>query len=77
MIVGSFIWGSGSKTKNKKKEAGEGARDSEPQTVDNPDVLTSMPTTQNLSPTSSMGVWSASRAGDMRNAHIDIDLMRG
>lgn len=76
MIVGSFIWG-GSKTKNKKKEASEGAIDSEHQTVDNPDAQTGIPPTQNLSPISSMGVWPASRAMDMRNAHVDIDLMRG
>ncbi|KAL0002492.1 hypothetical protein SO802_016273 [Lithocarpus litseifolius] len=76
VIVGSFIWG-GSKTKNKKKEASEGAIDSEHQTVDNPDAQTSIPPTQNLSPISSMGVWPASRAMDMRNAHVDIDLMRG
>ncbi len=76
VIVGSFIWG-GSKTKNKKKEASEGAIDSEHQTVDNPDALTSIPPTQNLSPISSVGVWPASRAMDMRNAHVDIDLMRG
>ncbi|KAF5451580.1 hypothetical protein F2P56_026673 [Juglans regia] len=77
VIVGSFMWGGGSKTKNKKKEASEGAIDSEHQTIDNPDALTSIPPTQNLSPTTSMGVWPASRAVDMRNAHIDIDLMRG
>ncbi|KAG6666825.1 hypothetical protein I3843_01G055600 [Carya illinoinensis] len=77
VIVGSFVWGSGSKTKNKKKVASEGAIDSEHRAVDNPDALTSIPPTQNLSPASSMGVWPASRAMDMRNAHVDIDLMRG
>lgn len=76
MIVGSFIWG-GSKTKSKKKEASEGAIDSEHQTADNPDALTGIPPAQNLSPTSSMGVWPGSRGVEMRNAHADIDLMRG
>ncbi len=77
MIVGSFIWG-GSKTKSKKKEASEGAIDSERQTAaDNPDALTGIPPAQNLSPTSSMGVWPGSRGVEMRNVHADIDLMRG
>lgn len=76
VIVGSFIWG-GSKTKSKKK-ASESAIDSEHQTADNPDALTNIPPPQNLSPTSSMGVWPvASRGVDMRTAHADIDLMRG
>jgi hypothetical protein len=79
VIVGSFIWGGGSKTKSKKKEASEERGiDSEHQTADNPDALTSsIPPALNLSPTSSMGVWPASRGLDMRNAHVDIDLMRG
>ncbi|XP_062155693.1 AT-hook motif nuclear-localized protein 9-like [Alnus glutinosa] len=77
VIVGSFIWG-GSKTKSKKKEASEGAINSEHQTAaDNPDALTGIPPAQNLSPTSSMGVWPGSRGVEMRNVHADIDLMRG
>ncbi|KAK9273482.1 hypothetical protein L1049_019030 [Liquidambar formosana] len=76
VIVGSFLWGS-SKTKNKTREASEGAGDSSRQMVDNPITPTSGPPNQNLTPTSSMGVWPGSRPVDMRNAHVDIDLMRG
>lgn len=77
MIVGSFLWGGGSKTKNKKVEGPEGARDSDHQTVENPVTPTSVQPSQNLTPTSSMGVWPGSRQVDMRSAHVDIDLMRG
>ncbi|KAF4386725.1 hypothetical protein CsatB_011835 [Cannabis sativa] len=71
VIVGSFIWG-GSKIKNnKRQEAIEGPTDS----VDNP--LGMQNQNQSLTPTSSVGVWPASRSLDMRNAHMDIDLMRG
>ncbi|KAF3441324.1 hypothetical protein FNV43_RR15238 [Rhamnella rubrinervis] len=76
VIVGSFLWG-GSKTKNKKREALEGTTDSEHQSVDNQAALSGLPPNQNLTPTSSVGVWPASRALDMRNTHVDIDLMRG
>ncbi|XP_011036035.1 PREDICTED: uncharacterized protein LOC105133650 [Populus euphratica] len=77
VIVGSFLWGGGSKTKNKKVEGPEGARDSDHQTVENPVTPTSVQPSQNLTPTSSMGVWPGSRPVDMRNTHVDIDLMRG
>ncbi|KAG6749497.1 hypothetical protein POTOM_046548 [Populus tomentosa] len=77
VIVGSFLWGGGSKTKNKKVEGPEGARDSDHQTVENPVTPTSVQPSQNLTPTSSMGVWPGSRQVDMRSAHVDIDLMRG
>lgn len=78
VIVGSFLWG-GPKMKNKKGEASEGIRDSEHQSVENPVTPTTAPSSQNLTPTSSVGgVWAGSRQMDMmRNAHIDIDLMRG
>ncbi|KAL5792430.1 hypothetical protein ACOSP7_001024 [Xanthoceras sorbifolium] len=76
VIVGSFLWG-GSKTKNKKGEAPEGVRNLEHQTVDNPVTPTSVRPSQNLTSTSSVGVWASSQPVDMRNAHIDIDLMRG
>ncbi|PON92058.1 PPC domain containing protein [Trema orientale] len=76
VIVGSFLWG-GSKTKNnKRQEAIEAPTDSDHQTVDNP-LAMSIPQNQSLTPTSSVGVWPSSRALDMRNAHVDIDLMRG
>jgi len=75
VIVGSFLWGGGSKTKNKKVEGPEGASDH--QTVENPVTPTSVQPSQNLTPTSSMGVWPGSRPVDMRNTHVDIDLMRG
>ncbi|XP_038708787.1 AT-hook motif nuclear-localized protein 9-like isoform X2 [Tripterygium wilfordii] len=71
VILGSFIWG-GSKTKTKKGEDSDGGRDAEHETDDN---LVS-PSSQSLNPTSSVGVWPGSRPMDMRNAHVDIDLMR-
>ncbi|KAK7340244.1 hypothetical protein VNO77_20943 [Canavalia gladiata] len=80
VIVGSFIWG-GSKTKNKKKESSEvGAEvavESDHQGVHNPVALNSISPNQNLTPTSSLSPWSTSRPLDMRNSHVDIDLMRG
>jgi len=80
VVVGSFQWG-GSKTKNKKKESSEGAEvavESDHQGVHNPVALNSISPNQNLSPTpSSLSPWSQSRPLDMRNSHVDIDLMRG
>ncbi|XP_021612828.1 AT-hook motif nuclear-localized protein 9 isoform X2 [Manihot esculenta] len=76
VIVGSFLWG-GLKTKNKKGEAPEGARDLDHQTVEHPITPTSIPPSQNLPPTSSVGLWPGSQPVDMRNTHVDIDLMRG
>lgn len=75
--MGSFLWG-GSKTKNsKRQEPIEAPTDSDHQEADNPLAMNSIPQNQNLTPTSSVGIWPASRALDMRNAHVDIDLMRG
>ena len=65
-----------SKTKNKKGEGSEGARDDH-QTVKNPITPTSVPPSQNLTPTSSVGLWPSSQSVDMYNTHVDIDLMRG
>jgi hypothetical protein len=76
VIAGSFLWG-GSKTKNKKVEGAEVARDSDHQTVENPATPTSVQPSLNLTTTSSMVVWPGSRSVDMRNTHVDIDLMRG
>lgn len=80
MVVGSFQWG-GSKTKNKKKESAEVAEvavESDHQGVHNPVALNSISPNQNLSPNpSSLSPWSQSRPLDMRNSHVDIDLMRG
>ncbi|KAK7295062.1 hypothetical protein RJT34_17965 [Clitoria ternatea] len=79
VIVGSFIWG-GSRIKNKKKEGSEGAEvavESDHQGVHNPVALNSISPNQNLTPTSSLSPWSTSRPLDMRNSHVDIDLMRG
>ena len=70
VIVGSFLWGGGSKTKSKKVEVPEEARDPDHQTEENPVTPTSVQPSQNLTPTSSMGVWPGSRS-------VDIDLMRG
>lgn len=64
--------------KNKKREVLEGATDSDHQTVDNQAAaMNSLPLNQNLTTTSSVGVWPTSRSLDMRNTHVDIDLMRG
>jgi len=79
VIVGSFTWG-GSKTKIKKKEPSEVAEvaiENDHQTVHNPVAVNSISPNQNLTPTSSLSPWPASRPLDMRNSHIDIDLMRG
>ncbi|MED6217082.1 hypothetical protein PIB30_014541 [Stylosanthes scabra] len=79
VIVGSFIWG-GSRTKNKKKESSEGveaAMESDHQAVHNPAALNSISASQNLTQTPSLSPWPASRPLDMRNSHVDIDLMRG
>ncbi|KAK4268789.1 hypothetical protein QN277_022028 [Acacia crassicarpa] len=88
VIVGSFIWG-GSKTKSKKKEAAEEAEVAmesdhqhphhhHHQAVHNPPALNSISPNQNLTQASSMSSWpAASRQLDMRNSHVDIDLMRG
>lgn len=75
VIVGSFLWGS-SKTKNKTREGTEDAADSDVQTVDSL-TPTSVQHSQHLNPNSTMGVWPGSRPVDMRNSHVDIDLMRG
>ncbi|KAK7292657.1 hypothetical protein RJT34_15508 [Clitoria ternatea] len=79
VILGSFAWG-GSKTKIKKKEGSETAEaaiELDHQVVHNPVAVNSISPNQNLTPTSSLSPWPASRPLDMRNSHIDIDLMRG
>ncbi|OIW04811.1 hypothetical protein TanjilG_15324 [Lupinus angustifolius] len=79
VIIGSFIWG-GSKAKKMRKEASEGAEvamESDHQAAHNPATVNSMSPNRNFTPTSSPIPWPASRQLDMRNSHIDIDLMRG
>ncbi|KAJ8900469.1 hypothetical protein K2173_025246 [Erythroxylum novogranatense] len=76
VIVGSFLWG-GSKPKSKRGEGSEGPREPDRPAVENSVTQSSVPPTQNLTPTSSVGVWPGSQSVDMRNAHVDIDLMRG
>ncbi|KAK8998352.1 hypothetical protein V6N11_083743 [Hibiscus sabdariffa] len=76
VIVGSFIWG-GAKAKNKKPEGQECVNDSDNQSVDNLVSPSGISPSQNLIPTSPAGVWPGSRTMDMRNTHVDIDLMRG
>ncbi|CAL0315094.1 unnamed protein product [Lupinus luteus] len=79
VIIGSFIW-SGSKAKKLRKEASEGAEvamESDHQAVHNPVALNSMSPNQNFTPNSSSIPWPESRQLDLRNSHIDIDLMRG
>lgn len=79
VIIGSFMWG-GPKTKNKKNEDSEdqevGVEENHHHGVHNPAAMNSMSPNQNLTPTS-LNSWPASRPLDMRNSHIDIDLMRG
>ncbi|KAK4266827.1 hypothetical protein QN277_023696 [Acacia crassicarpa] len=76
VIVGSFLWGV-SKTKNKKKDVEEVPVESDHQAVHNPVAMNNIMANQNLNPPSSIGTWPASRTMDMRNSHVDIDLMRG
>ena len=73
--MGSFSWGSPN-TKNKAGECHEGAGDLVNRTSDDPLVRASASPGQNLTPTSSVGVWPGSRPMDIQNAHVDIDLMR-
>jgi predicted DNA-binding protein with PD1-like motif len=82
VIIGSFIWG-GQKTKNKKNEDSEGqevgieADHHHQHGVHNPVPMNSISSpNQNLTP-SALNSWPASRSLDMRNSHIDINLMRG
>ncbi|KAH1106942.1 hypothetical protein J1N35_010710 [Gossypium stocksii] len=76
VIVGSFQWG-GPKAKSKKPEGQECLNDSDNQSVDNLVSPSGISPSQNLIPTSPAGVWPGSRTMDMRNTHVDIDLMRG
>ncbi|CAL0308212.1 unnamed protein product [Lupinus luteus] len=79
VIIGSFMLG-GSKAKKIKKDASEGAEvamESDHLAVHNPVAISSMSSNQNFIPTSSPSPWPASCPLDMRNSHIDIDLMRG
>ncbi|KAK8521993.1 hypothetical protein V6N12_066563 [Hibiscus sabdariffa] len=76
VILGSFIWG-GAKTKSKKPEGQECLNDSDNQSVDNLVSPSGSSPSQNPIPTSPAGVWPGSRMMDMRNTHVDIDLMRG
>lgn len=78
VVVGSFIW-STSKTNLKIKEGSDGGGDSEHYSADS--TMMAPPSgrlSQNLtSPTSSMGAWTSPQTMDLRNSHLDIDLMRG
>ncbi|KAF2282582.1 hypothetical protein GH714_043211 [Hevea brasiliensis] len=76
-VGGMLIAASPAQTKNKKGEGPEGGRDLDHQTVENPVTPTSVPPSQNLPPTSSVGLWPGSQPVDLRNTHVDIDLMRG
>jgi hypothetical protein len=75
------MWG-GQKTKNKKNEDSEGQEvgieaDHHQHGVHNPVPMNSISSpNQNLTP-SALNSWPASRSLDMRNSHIDINLMRG
>ncbi|KAM3218543.1 hypothetical protein P3L10_023074 [Capsicum annuum] len=65
------------KGKERAAESVQSAGTSDVQTTDNsvnpPDALSN----QNLTPSSSMGIWPSSRQMDLQTGHIDIDLMRG
>lgn len=76
VIVGSFLWG-GSKNKNKKNVGPEAARESEHDDVENQATPTSITPSQNLATSPLVGMWPGSQSVDMRNSHVDIDLMRG
>ncbi|XVF73218.1 hypothetical protein PTKIN_Ptkin12aG0183800 [Pterospermum kingtungense] len=75
VIVGSFLL-VGPKTKN-KKGGQEGLKDSDTQSADNLVTPPGISPGQNMTPTSPAAVWPGSRSMDMRNTHVDIDLMRG
>ncbi|PNY10554.1 AT hook motif DNA-binding family protein [Trifolium pratense] len=84
VILGSFMWG-GQKTKKQKIEDSEGQEvgieadhhQHHQHGVHNPVAMNNISSpNQNLTP-SSLNSWPASRSLDMRNSHIDIDLMRG
>nr|AFK41390.1 unknown [Lotus japonicus] len=51
--------------------------ESDHQAVHNPVAVNSISPNQNLTAISFPSPWPASRTLDMRNSHIDIDLMRG
>lgn len=70
------MWGS-SKSKYKKRESIEGVIDSDHQGVDHAVAIANVQQSQNMTPTSSVSMWPSSQSLDMRNAHMDIDLMRG
>ncbi|KAK5776116.1 Putative DNA-binding ESCAROLA -like protein [Gossypium arboreum] len=76
VIIGSFLWG-GSKMKIKKGGDQDGLKGSDNQNVDDVVPPPGVSPSQNLTPTSSAGIWPGSRSMDMRNSHVDIDLMRG
>lgn len=78
VVVGSFLYGGGSKTKNKGGNNTESGPDSHNQTGDNSAAPGSLSPSQNPAPTSTMNTWPSPRPVDMRNAvQFDIDLTRG
>ncbi|KAK4371911.1 hypothetical protein RND71_007295 [Anisodus tanguticus] len=76
VIVGSFLCSS-SKAKKRAAESVQSAGTSYLQTTDNSINPTDALSNQNLTPSSSMGVWPSSRQMDLQTGHIDIDLMQG
>ncbi|XP_059312693.1 AT-hook motif nuclear-localized protein 9 [Lycium ferocissimum] len=76
VIVGSFLCSS-SKAKKIAAESVQSAGTSDLQTTDNSVNPVDVLSNQNLTPSSSMGVWPSSRQMDLQTGHIDIDLMRG
>lgn len=74
-MVGSFIYG-GTKAKSKSGVGPESAMDSAHATGDKSPTPSSMPPSQNLTP-SIIGGWLGSRPMDMRSVQMDIDLTRG
>lgn len=78
VVVGSFLYGGGSKTKNKGGDNTESGTDSHNQTGGSSATPACLPPNQNLTPISTISTWPSPRPVDMRNSvQFDIDLTRG
>ncbi|XP_057978333.1 AT-hook motif nuclear-localized protein 5 [Malania oleifera] len=75
VVACSFVYG-GSKSKNKAVAGPKGSENLGHQPGES-SAPPSLPSTQNLSPTSAMAIWSGSRPVNLRNPHTDIDLTQG
>lgn len=78
VVVGSFLYGGGPKTKNKGADNTESGPDSHNQTGGHSATPASLPPNQNSTPISTISTWPSPRPVDMRNSvQFDIDLTRG